>query len=111
MRAERFAWLAVLLLVCVGNAHADGQIECTTQNYRYTYCRVDTGNVVQLPRQQSQTRCDEGATGAMTGAASGSMKVVARSSSTAFGAATADTRTRPARPSPASPRWRSSARS
>jgi len=62
MRAERLAWLAVVLLVLAGvtNARADGQIECTSQNYRYTYCRADTGNVVQLTHQQSKTRCEEG---------------------------------------------------
>ncbi|MEP7041706.1 MAG: DUF3011 domain-containing protein [Dokdonella sp.] len=62
MRIERLACLAVVLLVGGGitNARADGQIECTSQNYRYTYCRADTGNVVQLTHQQSKTRCEQG---------------------------------------------------
>lgn len=63
MRMQRLAgFVAVLLMICagIGRAHADGQIECTSQNYRYTYCRADTGNVVQLTHQQSKTRCEQG---------------------------------------------------
>jgi len=61
----RSAWLAigsgiVLSFCCIGAARADGQIECTSDNYRYRYCRADTDNSVRLAHQQSKTRCDYG---------------------------------------------------
>jgi hypothetical protein len=60
----RSSWLAacagVLLWFGIGPAHADGQIECTSSGYRYTYCRVDTDNSVRLAHQQSKSSCNLG---------------------------------------------------
>lgn len=63
MRGAQLAPLVAFVLLFLAGmpvAKADGQIECSSDNYRYRYCRVDTGNVVQLSHQQSKTRCEEG---------------------------------------------------
>lgn len=63
MRTYRGACLtAVALASCLGGAgaHADGQLECTSQGYRYNYCRVDTGGIVRLAHRQSKASCELG---------------------------------------------------
>jgi hypothetical protein len=61
----RLSWVAVcagvlLWFLGIGPVLADGQIECTSEGYRYRYCRVDTDNSVRLAHQQSKSSCDFG---------------------------------------------------
>lgn len=62
MPLKHWAGIVLLVVSCViaSEARAGGQIECTSNNYRYTYCRADTGNRVKLTSQQSKTACRQG---------------------------------------------------
>jgi hypothetical protein len=41
-------------------AFAAQTVQCSSGNYRYTYCRVDTDNEVRLERQRSSAECRQG---------------------------------------------------
>lgn len=47
-------------LLTAGAACASGQIECTSTNYQYQYCSVNTQNSVRVAHQQSKTACQYG---------------------------------------------------
>lgn len=48
------------LLLCAMQAHAGGQIECSSRGYKYSYCQVDTQGSARLAHRQSGSSCDEG---------------------------------------------------
>lgn len=56
----RRIWLILSLLaslLAAAPAHAAGEIDCRSFEYRYQYCPADTGNNVQLERQNSSAAC------------------------------------------------------
>jgi hypothetical protein len=56
--------VAALASAALGGASvpalASQTITCASSGYRYSYCRVETGNDVRLERQRSSTECRQG---------------------------------------------------
>ncbi len=49
--------LAAAMFAIPVPAAAQDTIRCESRDYRYSYCRIDTGRTVTLVRQRSSTRC------------------------------------------------------
>ena len=52
--------IATLTFLCLPIGAQDGRLTCSSNDGRYKYCRADTQNRVQLVRQISGSRCDQG---------------------------------------------------
>src|ERR1700723_4265779 len=52
--------IATLTFLCLPISAQEGRLTCASNNGRYRYCRADTQNRVQLTRQLSGSRCNQG---------------------------------------------------
>jgi hypothetical protein len=52
--------IAALTFLCLPLNAQEGRLTCASNNGRYRYCRADTQNRVQLVRQMSGSRCNQG---------------------------------------------------
>src|SRR5579862_1724923 len=52
--------IATLTFLCLPISAQEGRLTCNSNNGRYRYCRADTQNRVQLVRQLSGSRCNQG---------------------------------------------------
>jgi Protein of unknown function (DUF3011) len=52
--------IATLTFLCLPLDAQEGRLTCSSNDGRYRYCRADTQNRVQLIRQISGSRCDQG---------------------------------------------------
>src|ERR1700678_2460313 len=59
-RARTVVVLAALTLLSLPLNAQEGSLTCASNDGRYHYCRADTQNRVQLVRQLSSSRCDQG---------------------------------------------------